>query len=221
MTTQATPLSNNSIIEEKQLIRNWIIFGMIAGILADVAYAGAIAPIPLPDNVRIYLGMAFGPLLSLAFIGIYHFFRLHRKTVTLQAATIFAIIAGTIVNLMLVVQSAIFQTIPLEARADLGLAFDGLNMVQLGLDVSWDIYLSLATILLGIAMLSHPRFGIIWGAATLLIGGGLLVFNLATFPIPPAEAGSLDLGPFSGMLYLFVSIRVLTSLRWVDEKLIA
>ncbi|MGD8402919.1 MAG: hypothetical protein PVJ21_04625 [Anaerolineales bacterium] len=219
MTTPPTPLPRNSISEEKQLTRNWIIFGVIAGILADVAYAGAIAPIPFIDSVRIYLGMAFGPLLSLAFIGIYHFFRLHRKTVTLQAATIFAIIAGTIVNLMLVVQSAIFQTIPLEARSDLGLAFDGVNMVQLGMDVSWDIYLSLATILIGIAMFSHPRFGMIWGAAALLIGGGLLVFNLATFPIPPAEAGSLDLGPLSGLLYLFVSIRVLTSLKWVDEKL--
>jgi len=205
--------------EEIQLTRNWIIVGVITGILADVAYAGAIAPIPFPDNVRIYLGMAFGPLLSIAFIGIYHFFRLHRKTVILQAATVFAIIAGTIVNLMLVVQSAIFQTIPREARADLGLAFDGVNMVQLGMDVSWDIYLSLATILIGIAMFSHPRFGLIWGTAALLIGGGLLVFNLATFPIPPAEAGSFDLGPFSGIFYLFVSIRVLTSLKWVDEKL--
>lgn len=221
MSTPAATLPHNSFSEEKQLTRNWIIFGIIAGILADVAYAGAIAPIPFLDSVRLYLGMAFGPLLSLAFIGMYHFFRLHRKTVTLQAATVFAIIAGTIVNLMLVVQSAIFQTIPREARADLGLAFDGLNMVQLGMDVSWDIYLSLATILLGIGMFRHPRFGVIWGAAALVIGGGLLVFNLATFPIPPAEAGSLDLGPFSGMFYLFVSIRVLTSLKWVDEKLAA
>jgi len=67
------------------------------------------------------LGMAFGPLLSLAFVGFYHFFRLHRNSVMLQASILYAIIAGTIVNVMIVVQSAIFRTIPREARAELGL----------------------------------------------------------------------------------------------------
>ena len=206
-------------LEARLLTRRWIVFGVIAGILADIAYTGAIAPLPLPGRVRVYLGMAFGPLLSLAFIGLYHFFKLHRKTVVLQAATVFAVIAGTLVNLMIVVQSSIFATIPQEARADLGLAFDGLNMVQLGMDVSWDIYFSLATILLGVVMWDHPRFGRIWAVVTALIGGGLLVLNLATFPIPPAEVGSFDLGPVSGLLYLFISIQVLRSLQWVDERL--
>lgn len=219
MTMPAESFSNTPISEEKRLIRNWIIFGVISGILGDLFYASAIAPIPLPDSAKIYMGMFFGPLLSLAFIGLYHFFSLNRKTVILQAATVFAIIAGTIVNLMIVVQSAIFQTIPVEAREGLGLIFKGLNMVQLGMDVSWDIYFSLATILLGVEMFRHPRFGWIWGFASLLIGGGLLVLNLATFPIPPANANLIDFGPVSGVLFLFVSIRVLTSLKWVDEKL--
>jgi len=203
--------------EEKQLTRNWILYGAAIGILADVAYAGIFAP--LPDTVRLYMGMAFGPLLSLAFIGLYHFFKLHRKTVMLQAATVFAVIAGTLVNLMVVVQSSIYWTIPLGEREGLGLAWDGLNMVQLGMDVSWDIYFSLATMLLGLLMFRHPRFGTIWGTVALLVGGGLLVLNLATFPDPPGSAGSVDLGPLSGVLYLFVSIRVLMSLKWVDEKL--
>ncbi len=99
------------------------------------------------------------------------------------------------------------------------MAYEGLRIVDQGLDVSWDIYFSVATILLGLVMFSHPRFGKIWCVVALLIGGGLLILNLATFPIPPASAGSIDLGPLSGVLYLFVSIRVLTSLKWVDAKL--
>lgn len=218
---KSIPTATSEIItaksEEKQRTRNWIVYGMIAGIVGDFAYGSSFAPIPFP--VSMYLGMAFGPLLSLAFVGFYHFFKLHRNSITLQAATIFGVIAGTIVNMMIVVQWAIGRTVPLESRAGLGLAYEGLNMVQLGLDVSWDIYFSLATILLGLVMLGHPRFGKIWGAATLLIGGGLLVLNLASFPTPPGEADSFDLGPVSGVLFLFVAIRVLASLKWVDEKL--
>lgn len=205
--------------ERKRLTKRWIVWGVATGILGDLAYTGAIAPLPIPNGLRMVLAFAFGPLISLAFIGYYHFLRLHRNSVALQAGTVFAVIAGTLVNLMLVVQSAIFATVPAEARAELGLAFDGLNMVQLGMDVSWDIYFSLAMILLGMAMLGHPRFGRIWGAVSILIGGGLLVLNLATFPIPPGEAESIDLGPLSGLFYLVASIRIWTSLGWVDEQL--
>ena len=205
--------------EQKRLTKSWIVCGVATGILGDLAYTGAVAPLPIPHGLRMLLGFAFGPLISLAFIGNYHFLKLYRNSVALQAGTVFAVIAGTLVNLMLVVQSAIFLTIPREARADLGLAFDGLNMVQLGMDVSWDIYFSSAMILLGIAMLGHPRFGRIWGAASILIGSGLLVLNLASFPVPPGEAESIDLGPLSGLFYLLASIRIWTSLKWVDERL--
>lgn len=99
------------------------------------------------------------------------------------------------------------------------MAWDGLNMVQLGLDVAWDIYLSAATVLLGVGMWSHPRFGKIWSVLTVAAGIALFVLNMLTFPTPPAAAGSIDLGPVTGMLYLVIMIRVLTSLRWADQRL--
>jgi len=90
-------------------------------------------------------------------------------------------------------------------------------MVQLGLDVSWDIYFTLATILLGLAMFTHPRFGKIWGSLTMIIGLSLLILNMWTFPVPPANSGLIDVGPISGIWYLIISIRVLMSLKWVDQ----
>jgi len=198
-------------------VRNWIVYGMIAGILGVMAYA--LASTPLPYRIALLFALAFGPMLSLAFVGLHYFFILHKKTVAMHVSAIFAVIAGAIVNMMIVVQSAIRLGIPKESRAGLGLAWDGLNMVQLGLDVSWDIYMTVATILLGIAMFAHPKFGRIWGGITSVIAAALLVLNLWTFPIPPNEAGLIDLGPICALLFLIIFIRVLTSLKWVDQKL--
>ena len=203
------------------LVRRWIVFGAFAGIIGDLAYVLAIAPLGLSPKVVTLFGFVFGPLLSLAFVGIYHFFKVYKKTVVIQASMIFGVIAGTIVNMMIVVQSAIFVTIPNETRAGMGLAWDGLNMVQLGLDVSWDIYISAATILLGVAMCSHPRYGKIWGILTIVIGAALLILNVATFPVPPSSAGLFDLGPITGILYLIIVLRMITSLKWVDQALIS
>jgi len=203
------------------LVRRWIVFGAFAGIIGDLAYALAIAPLGLSPKVVTLSGFVFGPLLSLAFVGLYHFFKVYKKTVAIQASMIFGVIAGTIVNMMIVVQSAIFITIPNETRAGMGPAWDGLNMVQLGLDVSWDIYISAATILLGIAMCSHPRFGKIWGLMTIVIGAALFALNVSTFPIPPSSAGLFDLGPITGLLYLIIVLRILTSLKWVDQALVS
>lgn len=202
-----------------RLVRNWVIFGMTCGILGDVAYFLAAAPLGLPPVLVLSLGFAFGPLLSLSFLGLYRFFQLHKQTIAIQASCLFGVIAGTIVNMMLVVQSATRLAVPSEAREALGLAWEGLDRVQLGLDVSWDIYLSAATILLGVAMTSHPRFGRTWGAITIAVGAALLILNMLTFPEPPASAGSIDLGPLTGIWYLFIAVRVLTSLRWVEQRL--
>lgn len=38
---------------------------------------------------------------------------------------------------------------------------------------------------------------------------------VAVFPEPPAEAGSIDLGPLIGAWYLIVTVRLAMSTRWV------
>jgi hypothetical protein len=47
-----------------------------------------------------------------------------------------------------------------------------------------------------------------------VIALALVVANLIVFPEPPANAGSVDLGPVIGLWYLTVTIRLAMSGRW-------
>jgi hypothetical protein len=82
------------------------------------------------------------------------------------------------------------------------------------MDVAWDVLISAAVILFGIGMLSHERFGRIFGSAGIILGALLLVFNLWYFPSPPAAAGSIDWGPAVALWLLIVSLQLLRSLTW-------
>jgi uncharacterized membrane protein len=82
------------------------------------------------------------------------------------------IIAGAIVTLMLVVQvgNNMVRTETLAA-ADSDLATEAsrqawraVNRVQYPIDVVWGIFICAATMLLGIYLWAHPRFGKIWGS---------------------------------------------------------
>jgi hypothetical protein len=53
----------------------------------------------------------------------------------------------------------------------------------------------------------------------MLIATGLLVLNLATFPLPPASAGSLDLGPVAGLWYLAITVQMFRSFGWAEARI--
>ncbi len=196
-----------------ELSMSWVRIGPIAGILSIAAYFAAVTGV-LPHRVTHVLAFAMGPLLSVAFLGFYHFLREHHNSAALQTATVFAIVAGALVNLMLVVQQSLFVSIPSATRATMEPAWKGFNLVQLGMDVSWDIYISVAIVLLGVVLWKHPRFGMVLGGITVMFGLLLLVLNLWTFPIPPGDSGLFDLGPFVGLWFVVLSIRMLFSAKW-------
>lgn len=212
--------------ESNDLAVPWTKVGIFAGFLACAIYPLLIA-VPMPMVVTVSLAAAFGPLLSVACLGLYHFIGTFQKTVSLQVATIFLVVAGAIVNTMMVVQMTLreFMRIDLAGAADLDsvhlleTAYLSADKVQLGLDISWDFYVSVGTILLALNMMRHPKFGRIIGSVGVLVGAALLGFNLSTFPAPPAEAGSIDLGPLLGMWYLVVTIMMARSVGWLREEL--
>lgn len=203
----------------------WTKVGVVAGFLACTVYPLLIA-VPMPMVLTVLLAAAFGPLLSVAALGLYHFISAHRTTVSLQIAAAFTVIAGTIVNTMLVVQMTVreFWRMDLAAAPDEGMkrivdgAYSAANSVQLGLDISWDVYIAVGTVLFAINVFRHPRLGRVIGGAGVLIGALLLGFNLLTFPVPPAEADSIDFGPLVGLWYLAVTIMLARSIGWLRSQ---
>lgn len=197
----------------------WARYGGICGVLAVLSYVSVVA-LPLPDVLGTAGCAAFGPLLGLASLALYHVLAERRRSFLLYAGATSNLLAGAILTMMLLVQLATRH----EARKAVAAAADGarevlragariVNQVQLGLDVAWDVYICAGTICFGLAMLSDRRFGRVLGGVGIGLAVALLALNLWTFPVPPAEAGLFDLGPLCGMWYLVVSVVLLWQSR--------
>ena len=149
---------------ENALIITWIKVGASAGIVACIIYPLMII-VEMHRILTIILAVAFGPLLSLSSVGLYHLLQLRRKTITAPIAAVANIIAGTIVNMMLVVQLAISYSMrddlktatDVVTKSTLEWVWKAVDKVQLGLDVSWDVFIAIGTFLYAMKMLAHPR----------------------------------------------------------------
>jgi hypothetical protein len=144
--------------------------GAIVGLLALFAYFGAVF-LPLPEAIGYTLVFFMGPLLALSFLGVHEALVTHRRSVPAYFGCALGFAAGVLVNLMLVIQGAnnilrergLTEDESSVAQDASETVWRAVNRVQFSIDVSWDIFICLAGILIGIAMLSHPRFGKIFG----------------------------------------------------------
>ena len=201
----------------KQL--QWI--GVIAGILSIIFYFSVAVFSFLPDALALSLAFSFPLLWIIAFMGLYHFLKEEHHTASLEIGYIFGIIGGALACTLLVVQQANFiwheQAMALaaseEAKTLLKATFRGANRVQAGMDVAFDIFITVSWFLYAINVARSSHFPKILGWIGCLLTIGLLTLNMITFPTAPAEAGLFDLGPFLGIwtLVLFIWLTVILS----------
>lgn len=191
--------------------QQWIKTGSACGMLGIICYLLA-AFAPIPDSVGLVLVLHFGILLAIGYVGLFHFF-VHSGTngLGIHLMKYAAIIAGATVTAMLTVQQAFFmQYARIMAEASQSSKHimmqtsikELLNTVHFGLDISWDIFISWAGMLLGIALYRSTYFSKVVGLYFFGIHLLLIVFNLYTFPTPPDEMGLIDMGPFISLSYL-------------------
>ena len=87
------------------------------------------------------------------------------------------------------------------------------NHIHYGLDVAWDAYIFLGTFFFALAMFTHASFGKFFSISGVVVALAMICINFFSFPIPPSSAGLIDMGPFIGLWYLAVTIRI-----WIAYK---
>jgi len=207
---------------ERLLVERWARTGAASGVLAMAVYTVGSAA-SLTTTQEAVVAAVFGPAIGCASMGLYHVLRLRHRTVSLDLGVVANLAAGVTVTLMLMAQLGLNGWFELEfgegatdsGERRLHAAFEAANGIQLGLDVAWDVFLGLGTVLLALNMWHHPSFGRAVAASGAAIAIGLIVINLAIFPEPPSHAGAIDLGPFIGVWYVIVSVRLARSGRWI------
>lgn len=199
-------------VPDAELDIRWIKAGIVAGFAASVIYPLLLfAPLPLATIAA--LAAFFGPAIGIGSLGLRALLQVPGRSVAATLGAIHNVLAGTLFCAMALVQLAVKQHVPETSEVN------RLVGIWLGLDVAWDIYIGLGTIFFAWAMLGHPRFRWPFAVPGLVVGLLVLVLNLLPFPTPPAEAGSVDVGPFVGLWYLAATVQAWRSLAWARQQL--
>jgi hypothetical protein len=195
--------------------------GGIAGMASIVCYLLAIA-VPWPEtqtgtSTGLLVAAAF-PILGIVYAyGLCSFVAAERDGAANRLGFIFAAAGFSTLLAMLVVQLAVGAglgelTRGLDAETARALR-RGLRLVDLGLDVAWDLLMSTGLVFWGVAIRKRSGLGPGWGVPLVVLGLGLIGFNAATFPWPPGDHGLVDLGPVTGLFMLALAAR-LALLGW-------
>lgn len=203
---------------ERHLRFTWIKAGVISGLVAVGSYTLLIF---LTGGFRVAFIAAsvFSLALALAGYGLYQFLTIDRPTAVAQAAAVTTGVGAVVFLAMASIQLAVKSDLGGVDPTTLGSVFELIERVHLGLDVAWDVYFGVGMGLFGVASFTHPRMGRVLGGSGVVIAAALLVLNIVDFPIPPASAGSIDLGPVAGLWYLAVTVQIIRSLGWAKHAL--
>jgi len=190
--------------------------GGITGALSVCAYIAAIVyPWPetqLGTSLSVAVVSAFPILAIISVYALCDYVAAGGDGAANRIAFVFAVAGLTTLLAMLLVQLAVVSgtaeiTRDLDASAAKALR-RAVRLVDLGLDVAWDLLFGTAMILWGFALRKRSGFGPGWGFPFMVLGGLLMILNVATFPWPPGSHGSFDLGPAAGIFMLALNIRL-------------
>lgn len=216
----------------KDQVKKLVRIGALSGIITVVVFfLATVYVIMVPGSLDLatigndplfmpsYFVLAGAGILGIIFfLGLYKLLTMEGTTNASYLAVIFGVMGFTFFLAMLMVQGvvmsrtgALFLSAGEEYRSTVLQIYSGLRSIDLALDLVWDIFISLSVILFGFSMLKSAYFGKAFGLAGIVAGGGLLIVNIITAPVPPANAGLVDLGPVLFIWFLAVGVRMLST----------
>ena len=187
--------------------------GGIAGVVSICCYILAMV-VPWPENQlgtsTLLVVISAFPILGIVYsYALYSFIAAERESATNRLGLMFAIAAFTTLLAMVVVQLAVGAGIgeiarDLDAQTARALR-RGLRIIDMGLDVAWDLLIGTSLVLSGLAIRKRSGLGQGWAIPSIAFGIALIGLNAATFPWPPANRGLFDIGPVIALFILGLS----------------
>lgn len=185
----------------RELDYGWAPVTAISGIIGIVAYAGTKAASHSTSSlIAVPLVFAFAFGITVSSIGLYQILAGTTSSRMALIAAVANVIAAAQLLAMLMIQASVRATVEQPEAA--------LKAVWGGLDVAWDLYVGMGTVLFALCMFGRRGLGTWFAVPGLLVGGLLLILNIATFPKPPDTTGLVDVGPLVGLWYLVVYVRL-------------
>ena len=184
---------------------------IIAFVSVGIYIISATGIIPLPIAIARTAMFLLGPFAIIGITSIASSYTPHEDFKKIQhIGHIFIVIAFGLFTTMLVVQQSGFSFYESnkEFITNAKEIFRIINSVQLGMDISFDIFYSLGILFFSFSFLKLKGLGLLVGIIGVTTSIGLLSLNMITFPIPPAESGLIDLGPFSIIWWVLVAIYI-------------
>lgn len=197
-------------------LRSWRGVFAVCGFGGLLLY-GLAAFANLPDTAALGAALLVGPLIGISLLAASRLLQRGRPSALLETGGLVGLGAGCMLLAMLAVQLGMgAATIPRGKSAEFAgheaaarLASRAVNDAQLALDVAWDTLVCMSVALLCLATLRRGLLSGAWSGLGLVICVGGWALQLATFPIPPGEAGYFDFGPLLAGWMLVAGLGVL------------
>lgn len=195
---------------------NLYILGGISGIVGTICYVIAIT-IPMSPIITYMMAMSW-PILSIVFVfSLYRYIAIYKQSAYNQLALLMACLAFAMVAMMISIQLSvrfgINEYISNSSNSEqeiLRVMQNSIRLVDMGLDVSWDLFIGISLIFLSIVLKGNKSFGLWWSLPAVMLGIMLIVLNVITFPWPPDTQGLIDIGPAIGLYIIALSTRLLS-----------